>query len=344
MHRAYSARQSWRTLIFPFAVAGVGGLLCIPFYAALSRIDRYHGPSIELIVRPCPSEDDLSLSLTQTLGLDHSPEMPAPLAKFLVRLLGLVPQYLVEFGFFFLAAVYWLRTGVGCRDPNGLFRRLAVMCWCALVIGSLFVSVRTWNCDLNWRILHPVQIVLAGIGAAFWLHFWKSRKNFLDIAAVVAFLAIGAAGSLYDWTRTRFDVVWIYPEQPALAARARKASAFINQQFPTARIQFDPGGNPLWILHLRGTVVVSDYNFNVWVYGVDQKEVEQVIEEMKKTFDPATSPEKRWEILKRLRIELLILEPENDLFKKPLNQLVPPGAASLVREWDDCKIIRLSGE
>ena len=109
------------------------------------------------------------------------------------------------------------------------------------------------------------------------------------------------------------------------------------------RIQYDPQANPAWIMRLRHHVVISDYNFNSFVYGVNQAEVGLVIEKTKRLFLPETSAADRRAIVKELGIEAVLLEAESPLFPKPEAELFGADARNL-RRGADWRLIAVNPE
>jgi len=235
IHGLLRARRlgSMREGLLPMAATILGGVMVLPFYYQLSNLDEYRGPRIQPIIRPCPSEEPIRDSIATSLGVSK------PIALFITRIGGLFPQYFFELGILFFVLMYWRRTGIGPYDPDGLWNRLGVMLVVAFVVGSIFVSVRTWNCDLNWRIMHPVQIALLGAAAAFWKDFRSKPRPTVDKIGVAFFIVVGVAGTGYDLVRSRLD----YLRQPVLGDKARvavEAATGTNRLRYANRIAIDP--------------------------------------------------------------------------------------------------------
>jgi len=313
--RAYRLRN-WREGALPIVATILGGLLVLPFYYQLSKLDQYRGPSIQPIIRPCPSEEPIRDAVASTVGA--SP----PVALFLTRVGGLLPQYFFEFGFLFFVLVFWKRTGVGSHNPDGLWNRLGVMIVVALVVGSIFVSVRTWNCDLNWRIMHPVQIALLGAAPAFWRDFRAKPRPIIDKFGVALFLIIGASGTAYDLIRSRGDYLW----QWTIGERARsgvEAATWLNAHIPIdARVALDPrtfgGEGNGFVLHLlRAQVVASDDNFNVFPYGPDKKRVETTVSNVTEAFLPETGEGERTHAFERYNVSYVLVNRWSKLIDWP---------------------------
>ena len=319
LHGAMKAyrMKDWQSETWPVAATILGGVLVLPFYYQLSKLDQYRGPSIQPIIRPCPSEEPIHDAVASTLGVSE------PIALFLTRLGGLIPQYFFEFGFLFFVLVYWRRVGIGPRDPDGLWSRLGVMIVVAFVVGSIFVSVRTWNCDLNWRIMHSVQIAILGAAAAFWRDFQSKRRPTIDRLGVAFFLAVGIAGTCYDLVRSRWDAL----RQPIVGEKTKDglmAATWINVSIPDVdRVAIDPRtfsghGNQFFGHLLRRRLVISDDSFNAFPYGPNPDRVKQVAAEMIEVFTAKTSLERRRAILHRYNVSCVLIDRRSELFDKDL--------------------------
>ena len=307
--KAYQLK-SWRDGALPMTATILAGLMVLPFYFQLSKLDEYRGPSIQPILRPCPSEEPIRDTIVSMVGV--SP----PIALFLTRLGGLIPQYFFELGFLFFVLIFWKRTGVGPRDLDGLWNRLGVMVVVAFVVGSIFVSVRTWNCDLNWRIMHPVQIALLGAAAAFWRDWRSKPRPLIDKIGLSFFLVIGIAGTGYDLARSRLDAF----RKPGTGEKTRDAllgSTWVNVSVPVAdRVAIDPRSTAnVYFQHLmRRQLVISDDTFNAFPYGPDKKRVEAVAAEMAEAFAAKTSVERRRAILHRYNVSYVLIDRKSELF------------------------------
>jgi hypothetical protein len=312
IHGLLKARRlkSWREGALPMAATVLAGLIVLPFYYQLSRLDEYRGPSIQPILRPCPSEEPIRDAVVSMVGV--SP----PFALFLTRLGGLIPQYFFELGFLFFVLIFWKRSGIGPRDPDGLWNRLGVMVVVAFVVGSIFVSVRTWNCDLNWRIMHPVQIALLGAAAAFWRDWRSKPRPLVDKIGLSFFLVIGIAGTGYDLVRSRLDAF----RKPGIGEKTRDgllASTWVNVSVPvTDRVAIDPRSTAnVYFQHLmRRQLVISDDTFNAFPYGPDKKRVEAVAPEMIEAFYAKTPVGRRREILHRYNVSCVLIDRNSELF------------------------------
>jgi hypothetical protein len=310
--------QSWRAGFLPMAAAFVGGLLAIPFYYQLSKFDEHVGPTLQPVMRPCPSEDLIRDWIVANVGL--SP----PIAMFVTRVGGLLPQYFFELGVLFFVLVYWRRTGIGRFDPDGLWNRLGVMTGVAFVVGSVLVSVRTWNCDLNWRIMHPVQIALLGAAAAFFRDFHSKPRPLIDKIGVALFILVGFAGTVYDLNRSRMD----YLQDPKVGIRAKAAldsSVFLNQHLPAnSRIAADPRnfrkedagrfGNEYFGPLLRRQMVIADDRFNAFPYGPNREHVEAVVKDFAAAFSAETTRDRRLEIFERYNVSCVLIDPGSPLW------------------------------
>ena len=337
---AYRLRN-WREGTLPVIATILGGLLVLPFYYQLSTLDQYRGPSVQPIIRPCPSEEPIRDAVASTLGA--SP----PVALFLTRVGGLLPQYFFEFGFLFFVLVFWKRTGIGSHNPDGLWNRLGVMIVVALVVGSIFVSVRTWNCDLNWRIMHPVQIALLGAAPAFWRDFRSKPRPMIDKLGIALFLAIGLAGTVYDLARSRFD----YLRQPTIGDKGRvaaRAAAWANENSePDVRMAIDPRtfggpGNEFFGHLLRRQLVIADDAFNAFPYGPHPDRVRLVAQEITDVFSASTPPVRRLAILQRYNVSCLLIDRRSELFDKNVTSTFGPLAKSVPDRADaDWKFIFL---
>jgi hypothetical protein len=295
-------------------------------------------------MRPCPGEAPLHENLASTSGISK------PLALFIVRLLGLLPQYFIEFGFFFFALMFWRRTGLGSHDPDGLWRRLGTLTILAFLIGSTIVSVRTWNCDLNWRVMHPVQIILLGVAAAFLLDFRARSRPGLEKIGLLVVILFGFLGTIYDLYRARFDYVFRYPERARWAGLAERAARKINVMVPASeRILFrpselkDPGSNGFWCHYLRQHLVVTDRDFNVFPYGPSQKQVLSTLADIDVIFNESTTPADRLRLLENYKVHSVLLDESSPLFKGPEKHTFGPEASlTLSDSAEDWKLIKLS--
>lgn len=310
--------QSWRAGFLPMAATFVGGLLAIPFYHQLSKFDLHVGPTLQPVMRPCPSEDLIRDWIVANVGL--SP----PIAMFVTRVGGLLPQYFFEFGVLFFVLVYWRRTGIGRFDPDGLWNRLGVMTGVAFVVGSVLVSVRTWNCDLNWRIMHPVQIALLGAAAAFFRDFHSKPRPLIDKIGLAMFVLVGLAGTVYDLNRSRMD----YLQDPKVGIRAKAAldsSVFLNQHLPAnSRIAADPRnfrkedaerfGNEYFGPLLRRQLVIADDRFNAFPYGPNRERVEAVVKDFAEAFSAETTRSRRLAIFERYNVSVVLIDPGSPLW------------------------------
>ncbi|HVJ82549.1 MAG TPA: hypothetical protein VNC50_15880 [Planctomycetia bacterium] len=330
--------RAWRSREFgaalpELALCAVAGLATIPFYAQLARLDRHVGPSLALAVRPFHAEEDLAKGFSGWMSPDA--------ARTAARILGLIPQYIVEFGALFLVLLYWRSGGPRGDRPDDLAPRLGAMTVAALFLASLLVSVRTWNCDLNWRALHVVQIVLVGVGGVYLAGVFSPGGKVLERFIVGGAIGVGLAGTAYDLARERFDYLLPFrrdlPAGPRLllAERVERAGAELNARLGwNRRIQYDPQANPAWIMRLRHHVVVSDYNFNSLVYGVNQAEVGVAIEKTKRLFLPETSAADRRALVKELGIEGMLIEAESPLFGKSPRETLGENATETIRGVD----------
>jgi hypothetical protein len=321
--------NSWHAGAVPMASTIVGGMLVLPFYYQLSKLDEHLGPTIQPVMRPCPSEDLISDWVVANVGLSPS------IALFFVRVGGLLPQYFFELGVLFFVLVYWRRTGIGPYHPDGLWNRLGIMTAVAFVVGSILVSVRTWNCDLNWRIMHPVQIALLGAAAAFFRDFASKPRPLIDTIGLALFILIGFAGTVYDLGRSRWD----HLKNPQIGASARAglaSSLFINQHLPHgSRIAVDPRsfrkdderkGNEYFGPMLRRPLVLSDDNFNAFPYGPDRKKVEAVAAEIIEAFSPETARSRRLGIFERYNVSCVLIDPRSPLWGRDLDATFGRGA------------------
>ena len=317
--RAYRLKD-WRSGAWPMSATILGGVLVLPFYYQLSKLDQYRGLSIQPILRPCPSEEPIHDAVASTLRAFGAAESKS-VALFLTRLGGLLPQYFFEFGFLFFVLVFWKRTGIGPWDPDGLWNRFGVMVVVAFVVGSIFVSVRTWNCDLNWRIMHPVQIALLGAAAAFWRDFRSKPRPMIDVLGMTLFLAIGFSGAAYDLIRARGDFLWQF-DVGRSGRTGLEAAAWINRSTPDGdRIAIDPRtlagfGNEFFGHLLRRQVVISDDSFNAFPYGPNHDHVKKVAAEMIEAFSAKTSVERRRAILHRYNVSCVLIDRRSELFDK----------------------------
>jgi hypothetical protein len=297
------------TAVSLLVALATGAGCCVPFYAGLARFDEHGGQALAPILRPCPGEPELKQALVNSTGLS-----PA-FATFLVRAFGLIPQYFIELGVLFFVLIFWRRTGVGVRASQELWRSLATMTATAFVIGSVLVSVRTWNCDLNWRIMHPVQIVLVGAAAAFWQDFVGKRRPAFEVAGLAFVAAVGLLGTIYDVYRARFDYLVRTPANGRWAGVAERAAAVANAEFPTsARVLIVPSRigdvarNGFWGHYLRHRLILSDADFNAFPYGPKRADVDRAIADVERIFAPATPRHERWKSVQQLRADLIFLD------------------------------------
>jgi hypothetical protein len=335
---------TWQAGRGAFGCTVLGGILCLPFYYQLSHHDRYEGPTLAPIIRPCPGEEPLHENLA------HSLHVSKPLALFLVRLLGLIPQYFIELGVLFFVLMYWRRTGLGPPDSDGLWRRLGTMVITAFVIGSVLVSVRTWNCDLNWRIMHPVQIVLAGVAGSFWMDFRAKRRPIVEWAGFALAVMLGLAGTAYDLFRARFDYCLRKPEQARWAELSHRASRTINQVVNHhERIAIRPSQltdrsiNGFWGHYLRQHLVLTDTDFNAFPYGPSAHEVRAMIADFERIFSEKTNQETRLRLLARYRVRTVVLDASSAIFSRPLVEVFGEHAQDIASDAQkDWKVVRLS--
>jgi hypothetical protein len=314
IHGLLRARRlgAWRKGSAPILATILGGVMALPFYYQLSKLDQYRAPAIQPIIRPCPSEEPIHDAVASTLGVSK------PVALFLTRLGGLFPQYFFELGFLFFVLMFWKRTGIGSGDPDGLWNRLGVMVVVAFVVGSIFVSVRTWNCDLNWRIMHPVQIALLGAAAAFWRDFRSKPRPMIDKFGVAFFLAVGVAGTCYDLVRSRWDYL-SHVDVGVKTRNALEAAEWINRSTPTGdRIAIDPrtDANEYFGHLLRRQLVISDDTFNAFPYGPHPDRVKEVAAEMIEAFSANTTVERRRAILHRYNVSYVLIDRNSELFER----------------------------
>ena len=80
--------------------------------------------------------------------------------------------------------------------------------------------------------------------------------------------------------------------------------------------------------------MISDYNFNSLVYGVNQADVGLAIQKCKRIFLAETSAADRRAIVNELGIEAVLLEAESPLFWKPEAELFGAGAKDRMRGVD----------
>jgi hypothetical protein len=220
-------------------------------------------------------------------------------------LLAALPlNYLLELGFFGLAAVYGFRQ-YWRRQPRQLtqYELLAVIVTsCSLLIPGLFSSVMGSN-DLGYRGVLPAQFFLLQIGAV-WLYrrrgaqTGKRRLSFI----VPLFLIIGATTTAADWVGTRF-----YPLIPdprlhvtsaqthlelALRLEVREAWEFVRSHTgSSAVVQHNPATDLAiaWGLYGERQVAAAD-RFHGPLFGI-APDAYRVIE---RRLDPLFRPGLSW--------------------------------------------------
>jgi hypothetical protein len=298
-----------------------GAVLVLPFYLHLMSIDRYQGASQEPAFRPFAWEDSGS-----RLGFFRWFDRFRPVlgARQAYRLFTLPLQYALEFGFWAIVGVWWIVAGLRRPEVASLTTRLAVLCGCGLLIGSVFVSVRQ-NPDLNWRVLHAPQGVLVAVGAAFLLRpRGTGWRNALLGSAVVATLYLGVAGSLYNYYNLRVSFAGTANPGPGVIGRARAASLRIEAVTPvTARIQYNPTYNPAWLTYLNRQAPLSDSGFNSICFGVSKAEHAVVLREISSIFDAGLSAGEREVFVSRYKIDYLLIQREDPIFETALQDLLP---------------------
>src|SRR5262249_33749268 len=150
-----------------------------------------------------------------------------------------------------------------------------VLCVCALLLASVFVSVRV-NPDLNWRALPPLQAVLVPARAAFLPLFWGGREKrpgvFLPGAAACR-LVPGVMAPPVSRYHLRFSVREHDYPNPNRVDRARQAGPLIESVTPpAARVQYNPTWSPPWPVYLNRPFPLSDSGFASLIYGVSKGE------------------------------------------------------------------------
>ncbi len=327
---------------FPARNAGVrslailiaGSLIILPFYSHLLTIDCYQGPSQLPLFRPFAWEaDGLRMSFFRWFDCFQ----PYFGSRQAYRLFTLPMQYLLEFGFWAIVGVWWAFWGQCDAERDPIMARLRVMSGCALLIGSVFVSVRE-NPDLNWRVLHPLQGVLTAVGAAFLLrsHTKERQPRFYLQCAVLALLYFGVLGTLYNYYNLRFSFRESPNPDPKLIGRACAAAPQIEAlTAPTARVQYNPTHNPPWEIYLNRPFPISGSGPNSVIFGVSKTEHAVVLNDIASIFGLGLPPVTREQLIIRYQIDYLLVQKEDPIFELPLRDLFarPPPIVYTSGEW-----------
>jgi len=196
---AVAAMRGWWADIFRYAAAGILALvLFVPVAREYAAASTTHGLPIAVTVRAFSPTDVWLPTLKPSLAPHHQ-------LLFALRVLALPVNYLLELGFFAVAAVlFWMwrrSTGQPLSKTEWLF---ACQCIGSLLLCTFFKSTVRWN-DLGMRGFLVAQFVLLlwsiPIAEAILQRgeTLVSSGRLLRWPVVVAFcLALGFAGSIFE--------------------------------------------------------------------------------------------------------------------------------------------------
>ena len=161
-----------------------------------------------------------------------------------IRLALLPFNYFMELGFFFLAALIWLRHNKGNLRDNPYYFAEVLLLGASFTLGTFMRSSLIENNDLGWRVWLPGQFVLLiwgvdamdGILKSRWVVSPRTKYNLVLLAM------LGLSTSLLDATLLRFAYSLSFgAEAGRQIYSARQAYALINATLPEdVVVQYNP--------------------------------------------------------------------------------------------------------
>lgn len=254
------SQRRWRETA-ALVCAGICGLVLLLPYAASLRGPAQGGPALQFWTRPFYPVD----------GLFRGQGIAASLTLDFVNGLALPLNYFLELGFFFVAAQLWWKRHRATRRP--LARAdlaIGLMIATSVLICTFLRSSVIGNNDLGWR-----GFLVAQFGLLLWAVDIFTDPGQSKRALLVTLMALGAAGSVYEFAINRFyplladqgvvsKVSWIAPDRQAGARNyaIREAAEWVQSAIPTdARIQFNPhstGQNTSAYLYFQRQMLAGD--------------------------------------------------------------------------------------
>jgi len=263
-------------------------------------------------------------------AFSFAPSAPGhPWRTNLVNASWLPLNYLLEFGFFFLAGRWaWQRYRASGRDLSRTQLAFLSMAATSLVICTFVRSDIGCN-DLGWRGLLPAEFILLLCGADMLSHRLTARLP-------VIFLFLGVTGTVYDLALTRTYALLVDREQipsmnwmgPAhdLARRAyaaRSAYEWLRAATPaTAAIQLNPRvefEDATSMLYGDRRMVAADMWCNV-TFGGDPKLCAPILTRIQEVFPPsgAVSPPAAFsDVCRSLPIDILVAKDTDPSWRDP---------------------------
>jgi hypothetical protein len=173
-----TAYKRWWTDAAAMAVAGlVAAVLAVPFLRALGP-SLGGGPMLRLGIR----------RLTPFAPVEHQGWIAA---------LALLPlNYALEFGFFLVAGIGWLRTRRSLSSPTRYELCGMAMAGSSLVLCTFVRSTTISSNDLGWRGMLLAQFVLL-VWATEWLMSRRFRGGLGDVLLTLM-VVLGLAGTAYE--------------------------------------------------------------------------------------------------------------------------------------------------
>ena len=331
--------KKWRHETLALLIAGAAAVvLVIPYLASL------RGPAA-----PTDTGSPFPLSLA-VRAFSFAPMLPGhPWHTALKNLSWLPLNYLLEFGFFFLAgrwawqtakkpekirghcglaSALWQRYGLSGRNLSRTQLAFLSMAITSLLICT-FVRSNIGCNDLGWRGLLPAEFILLLCGADMLSHRLTARLP-------IIFLALGIAGTVCDLALSRTYALLVDREQiPSLnwmgpahdlarrAYAARSAYQWLRANTPpTAVIQFNPKvefEDAAAMLYSDRRMVAVDMNCNV-TFGGDPQLCPPILTRIQEVFpaSAAASPPSAFsDVCRSLPIDILIAKDTDPAWRDP---------------------------
>ncbi len=231
-------QKEQRALLIPMFIAGVVALLLAGTFL-LGLLSGGSGGEA--------GASPIALTVRSFYPLDAFLENSSLLWKFLIRLVFLPLNYLLELGFFALVAFVWLKLHKNDLRKNPYYFAEILLLGVSFFIGTFTRSTLIGNNDLGWRAWLPGQFILLIWGVDVLSQFiWPSQK--LPVLSpttkynLVVLAGIGIATTMLDVTLLRFGYRFAYGSEVGHQIySARQAYTVINQTLPEdAIVQSNP--------------------------------------------------------------------------------------------------------
>lgn len=257
-------QREQRELLLPMTVAGaVGLLLAGPFLLGVvsgGNVGEVGAFPLALTVRSFPFADAV-------LENSHI------LWKSLIRLFFLPLNYLVEFGFFALVAVIWLKSHKDNLRKNPYYFAEFLLLAASFFIATFTRSTIIENNDLGWRSWLPGQFILLIWGVDVLEGFARDQRPRLVLSQrtkynLVVLAMLGVSTTILDISLLRFGHYFTFDSEAGRRMySARQAYTVISNTTPEdVIVQYNPSdaiNRPSGLYGMRQSAI-SDRT----IYGV----------------------------------------------------------------------------